>query len=134
MRERKEGLRRQRQGRQVIARALAVAVLGLALAGCGTAGVVAERVADRAVESAQWYCAQPRTARSILRVEANRALEGEASVVIACQGDQDGEYETLRTHYVDPLGDASVNRLLLRVIERGEYTLPDGRTLRVVVE
>lgn len=104
------------------------------LAGCAAGSVVKQRVADRAVETAQWYCSQPRTARSILRVEANKALEGEAKVVIACHGDDAGEYDALQLHFIDPLGAATVDRLLLTVIEKGAYTLPDGRTLRVVVD
>lgn len=115
--------------------ALVAAVAGIVLlAGCAAGSVVAQRVEDRAVETAQWYCGQPRTARSILRVEANRALEGEAKVVIACHGDDNDEYETLQAHFIDPLGEATVDRLLLTVIEKGAYTLPDGRTLRVIVD
>lgn len=105
-----------------------------ALNGCAAASVVRERVADRAVETAQWYCGQPRSARAILRVEANDALAGEAAVVIACAADEEGEYANLRHYFVDPLGEATLDRLMLTLVEDGTITLPDGRRLRVIVE
>lgn len=115
--------------------ALALTAGLFALNGCAAAaGVVKQRVADRAVETAQWYCDQPRSARAVLRVEANDALEGEAAVVIACASDEEGEYDNLRHYFVDPLGDSTLDRLMLTLVEQGGLTLPDGRRLRVVVD
>lgn len=102
--------------------------------GCAAVDVARQRVADRAVETAQWYCAQPRSARAILRVEANDALDGEAAIVVACASDEEGEYTNLRQYFVDPLGEATLDRLMITLVEQGSLTLPDGRRLKVVVE
>lgn len=118
----------------MIGRLIVLLAFGVVLGGCASLQVAKERVEDRAVEAAQWYCAQPKTARAILRVEANRALTGEARIVVGCAGDESGEYDSLQAHYVDPLGDASVNQLRLLLLERGSITLPDGTVLRVVID
>lgn len=111
----------------------ALALGALALSGCAALDVAASRLGDRAESMVSEYCELPRSARAIVRWETNQAVEGKGTIVLACK--QDGaEYDQLRQTFVEPLSDSTIDSIIADVIERGSYELPDGSTIRLVVE
>lgn len=117
--------------RRLIAAVLAAAAVPLA--GCAALDVAGDRLGARAEGVVDSYCSLPRSARAIVRVETNRAVAERGAIVVACKADGE-EYEQLRAAFVEPLSDATFDRLLTRLLTEGSLTLPDGSRLRVVVE
>lgn len=111
--------------------AVALTLGALAATGCAAVDVARDRLGDRAESVVDSYCSLPRSARAVVRVETNRAIEERGQIVIGCKGEPD--YERLRTAFVEPLSDATFDRLLTRLLTDGALTLPDGTKLRVVV-
>lgn len=126
-------LREQRKTRwqiPVVGLLLVALVLGT---GCATAlGVGVDYTAERMVESARRYCQLPPPARSLLRKWINEQLEGTSTLVNECVDDEG--YEDLRRVYVDPHLATTIDSIIAEVLDKGFYTLPNGSTIRMVVD